>query len=175
MLVGFQLYVRLRWSTFIECIFSTLLYRFLVACTNKQMIFFINVLTWCGQQKALVALLYLFCMFCFLGRGCQYLCRELKRPFASFSLFDMFIVIGGGFETWLFRCLFVMLVCDAFWVLFFWLGLGFFLFIPFFPTGLLSHTFSFIFFGLDLNHSSLFLFIAPFMPSVLFNGVCQGS
>jgi hypothetical protein len=37
-----------------------------------------------------------------------------------------------------------MLVCDAFWVLFFWLGLGVLSLSSFFPSALLSHTFSFI-------------------------------
>jgi hypothetical protein len=51
----------------------------------------------------------------------------------------------------------LMLVCDAFWVLFFWLGLGgpfsFFLFspVPFCHT--LCH-----FFGLDVNPFSSFFF-----------------
>lgn len=68
-----------------------------------------------------------------------------------------------------------MLVCDAFWVLFFWLGLGgpfsFFLF----SQCLFVTHFEFHFFGLDLNPFSLFFFFAPFMPSASFNGVCQGS
>jgi len=50
--------------------FFPLTIEYLGAYINKEMIFFINVLTWHGQQKALMALLWWFYMLC-INKECK--------------------------------------------------------------------------------------------------------
>jgi len=89
--------------------FSLLPQKFLGVFTNKPTTFFINVLTWCGQQKAPKALLYQ-CYVPFINKKCLWHYKE-SRPFPSWdkllsrlgvlsnlpplSIFDMFHAIGG--------------------------------------------------------------------------------
>jgi hypothetical protein len=61
------------------------------------MIFFIDVLTWCGQQKALKAFLY-WCYVSFIEKECQWLYRECKPlPYQGKLLLQGKVLLGLEF------------------------------------------------------------------------------
>ncbi len=108
--------------------------------TNSATTFFIDVLTWSGQQKAPETLFQQHCVS-FIDRKCHCVYKECKPPpsrgkllsqgrvllslefyrvYLPLSLVDMLQVIGGGFGTQWFPCLRVappLLGCLLAWTL----------------------------------------------------------
>jgi hypothetical protein len=61
---------------------------------NKWTVFFIDLLTWCGQSRALKALLYWSCVH-FIGRRFWWLCKEFIPP----QLWDDMSLLGRSFPS----------------------------------------------------------------------------